>query len=87
MPEPGQLSDVELLRRYAILYPKPTKFQQASIVQLRSTLAEGGEDAERLRRGLLARMADVSDEVRQHGDGEHSESRRDIKFGCLLGKT
>jgi putative transposase len=61
VPEPSQVSDSELLRRYAILYPKPTKHQQASILQLRSTLAEGGEDAETLRRGLLARMADVSE--------------------------
>ncbi|MFT4900788.1 MAG: putative transposase [Lentimonas sp.] len=61
VPEPSQVSDAELLRRYAILYPKPTKHQQASILQLRSILAAGGEEADVLRRGLLARMADVSE--------------------------
>ena len=36
----GQVvSDAELMRRYKILYPKPTKYQEASIKVLESDLA------------------------------------------------
>ncbi|MFP4673839.1 MAG: transposase, partial [Opitutales bacterium] len=31
VPEAGEVSDAELLRRYRRLYPQPTKHQQASI--------------------------------------------------------
>ncbi|MFT4901596.1 MAG: putative transposase [Lentimonas sp.] len=61
VPEPVSVSDAELLRRYLVLYPKPTKYQEASIAQVSLTLAAGGEEAERVRRQLLARMADVSE--------------------------
>ena len=30
VPEPEKLSDAELMRRYKVLYPKPTKYQTAS---------------------------------------------------------
>ena len=30
-PESAEISDAELLRRYRVLYPKPTKYQTASI--------------------------------------------------------
>jgi hypothetical protein len=61
VPEPVAVPDAELLRRYLVLYPKPTKYQQASIAQLSLTLAEGGKDAEAVRRQLMARMTDVSE--------------------------
>ena len=59
--EQGEVSDTELLRRYRVLYPKPTKYQTASIHALGQTLAKGGEEAEAIRRKLLARMGDVSE--------------------------
>jgi REP element-mobilizing transposase RayT len=61
VPEPASISDQELLRRYRILYPKPTKYQTASIAVLEQQLAAGGEEAEAIRQGLLARMHDVSE--------------------------
>jgi putative transposase len=61
VPEPVPVSDAELLRRYSVLYPKPTKYQEASIAQVALRLAAGGEEADRVRRQLLARMTDVSE--------------------------
>jgi REP element-mobilizing transposase RayT len=61
VPEQGELSDQELLRRYKILYPKPTKFQTATAKALEIQLEAGGEEAEEIRRRLRARMGDVSD--------------------------
>jgi len=55
------ISDTELLRRYRVLYPKPTKYQTASIQVLEKTLAKGGEAADAIRGKLLARMGDVSE--------------------------
>ena len=54
------LSDAELIRRYRVRYPKPTKYRPARICVLEEILAAGGPDAERLRKGLRARMHDVS---------------------------
>ena len=59
-----KVSDAELLRRYKVLYPMPTKYQEASVQMIEQTLAQGGEEAEAIRRKLRARMGDVSDEVR-----------------------
>jgi REP element-mobilizing transposase RayT len=61
VPEQGKVSDQELLRRYRVLYPKPTKYQTASIQILEKDLRQGGEEAEVIRRKLLARMGDVSE--------------------------
>ena len=61
IPEPSILSDAELIRRYKVLYPKPTEFQSASAKVLESWLAAGGEEAAEIRGKLLARMADVSE--------------------------
>ena len=60
VPYQAEVSDRELLRRYRVLYPKPTAYETASIEILEKTLAEGGREAEALRRKLLARMGDVS---------------------------
>ena len=58
----GQVvSDAELMRRYKILYPKPTKYQEASIKVLESDLAAGGETGELVRQRLRVRMGDVSE--------------------------
>lgn len=56
-----EISDSELMRRYKILYPKPTKYQEASAIQMARTLEEGGEDADVIHRKLRARMGDVSE--------------------------
>jgi REP element-mobilizing transposase RayT len=54
------LTDAELLRRYKVLYPKPTQWATAQIEILESTLKENGPEAVKLRQRLLARMGDVS---------------------------
>ena len=51
-----EISNQELLRRYRVLYPKPTKYQTASIAVMEKDLARGGDEAEAIRRKLLARM-------------------------------
>lgn len=61
VPEGEQLLDRELLRRYKVLYPKPTKYQTASIDVMESELKKGGDEAEVIRQKLLARMGDVSE--------------------------
>jgi REP element-mobilizing transposase RayT len=57
----GTVSDRELMRRYKVLYPKPTKYQEASVEIMKEQLRAGGEEAEAIRRKLLARMSDVSE--------------------------
>ncbi len=61
VPEQAEVPDGELLRRYRVLYPKPTKYQTASIKVLEQDLAQGGAEAEAIRRKLLERMGDVSE--------------------------
>ena len=55
------VDNVELMRRYRLLYPKPTKYQTASAKLMASELASGGDEADAIRRRLLARMGDVSE--------------------------
>ena len=61
VPEGARVSDAELMRRYKVLYPKPTKYQEASAEVMLSELKAGGEKAGAIRRKLLARMGDVSE--------------------------
>ena len=61
VPGEGVISDVELMRRYRVLYPKPTKYQEASVGIMETHLKAAGEEAEVIRRKLLARMSDVSE--------------------------
>jgi REP element-mobilizing transposase RayT len=56
-----EVSDLELLRRYKVLYPKPTKYQTASIQVMAKELAKDGKEAAAIRQRLLARMGDVSE--------------------------
>jgi REP element-mobilizing transposase RayT len=60
VPVQGGISNRELIRRYKVLYPKPTQYQPASADVLLGVLNRGGEDAEEIRSQLLARMGDVS---------------------------
>ena len=55
------ISDQELLRRFKVLYPKPTKYQTAEFARLEKALREGDEDAVAIRKRLLARMHDLSE--------------------------
>lgn len=61
VPEPENLSNTELMRRYKVLYPKPAKRQNASTRVMEEKLQEGGQEAEAIRRKLLARMSDISE--------------------------
>ena len=61
VPDGAAVSDCELMRRYKVLYPKPTKYQEASVEIMKAQLEAGGEEAEAIRRKLLARMTDVSE--------------------------
>jgi REP element-mobilizing transposase RayT len=53
--------DAELLRRYKVLYPKPTKWATAQINILETMLKTGGKDASELRERLLKRMNNISE--------------------------
>jgi putative transposase len=61
VPDGAAVPDRELMRRYKVLYPKPTKYQEASVEIMEAQLEAGGEEAEAIRRKLLARMTDVSE--------------------------
>ncbi|MFO8026140.1 MAG: transposase [Opitutales bacterium] len=61
VPEKRAVSDAELLRRFRVLYPKPTKYQTAEFARLEKSLKEGDADAPQIRERLLARMHDLSE--------------------------
>jgi len=61
VPSEGVPGDGELVRRYGVLYPEPTRFQPDSVKQVEATLKNGGAEAEALRRRLSIRMGDVSE--------------------------
>src|SRR5258708_12760073 len=52
--------DEELLRRYRLLYPKPTKYQTARLEVIEEQLKSGGEKGKQWRRQQLALMGDLS---------------------------
>jgi len=60
VPLKTDVADAELLRRFLVLYPKPTKFQDARIEVVRDQLQKGGPDADAWRKQQLALMGDVS---------------------------
>jgi len=60
VPDSEDVSDRELLRRWRVLYPKPTKYEAASFAQMESALEANDDEAEAIRKRLLARMRDVS---------------------------
>jgi len=61
VPEKRAVSDTELLRRFKVLYPKPTKYQTAEFARLEKSLKEGDENTLLIRERLLARMHDLSE--------------------------
>jgi putative transposase len=60
VPRQEPVADAELLRRYKVLYPKPTKYQTAQLQVIEAELAQDGPQAVAWRKGQLARMGDVS---------------------------
>ncbi len=61
VPYDLEVSDNELLKRYKVLYPKPTKYQMTSLAVVKETLAKGGDEADLIRQKLLSRMGDISE--------------------------
>jgi hypothetical protein len=60
VPRRAEVSDEELLRRHAVLYPKPTHHCCERVEAIRVVLAAGGANAVAWRQRQLARMGDVS---------------------------
>lgn len=60
IPAASPVPDEELLRRFGVLYPKPTVYQTASILAMKLALEKNDEEADKIRDRLLARMGDVS---------------------------
>lgn len=61
VPCVDSVSDAELLRRFKVLYPKPTKYQVTSFAEIERLLRAGGDDASDVRQKLLVRMGDLSE--------------------------
>lgn len=59
LPAEIKMDDMELLKRYRVLYPKPNKYQAKGIEDYERELAMGGETAEAARGELLERMGDL----------------------------
>ncbi|MCF3649050.1 transposase [Synoicihabitans lomoniglobus] len=60
VPQKSEVTDAELLRRYAVLYPKPTKYQTAQLDVIRGQLVKDGPEAVTWRSRQVALMGDVS---------------------------
>jgi REP element-mobilizing transposase RayT len=60
IPQATPVSDAELLRRYSVLYPKPTRFQQARLEVVQTWLTTGDPEGELWRKRQLSVMGDVS---------------------------
>ena len=53
VPQMTPVSDAELLRRYHVLYPKPTRYQSARLDVIAAQLATNGPDAVEWRKRQL----------------------------------
>jgi len=60
VPQKSPVPDSELLRRYRVLYPKPTAYQTARLEVLQAQLAANDPAADTWRQAQLALMGDVS---------------------------
>ncbi len=60
VPQKTEIPDPELLRRYQVLYPKPTRYQTARLEVIRAQLATNGPEAVLWRRRQLALMGNLS---------------------------
>jgi putative transposase len=60
VPQTVSVSDAELLRRYGVLYPKPTRSERAQLAVVQEQMASDGPKAVAWRKRMLARMGDIS---------------------------
>ena len=60
VPQRTAIADAELLRRYLVLYPQPTRYQTARLEVIRTQLATDGPEAVAWRRRLHALMGNLS---------------------------
>lgn len=60
VPKATNVSDEELLRRYGMLYPQPTRFQQARLEVIAAWLKNANPEGDAWRKRQLALMGDVS---------------------------
>lgn len=60
VPQTSPVSDAELLRRYHVLYPRPTRYQTGRLEVIAAQLATNGPDAVAWRKRQLRLMGDVS---------------------------
>ena len=60
IPQRSEIPDTELLRRYQVLYPKPTRYQTARFEVIKAQLASDGPEAVAWRRRQRALMGDLS---------------------------
>ena len=60
IPQRALVADAELLRRYSVLYPRPSPYQTAKFEVIRSELRTNGPEAVAWRSRQLALMGDVS---------------------------
>jgi putative transposase len=60
IPRAEPVGDAELLRRYQVLYPRPSVYQTARLKVVQAELAQNGPEAIRWRRRQLQLMGDVS---------------------------
>ena len=60
VPQKSPLTDAELIRRYRVLYPKPTKYQTAKFEVIQAQLKTNSAEAEAWRERQMAMMGDLS---------------------------
>ncbi len=60
VPKKSVITDFELMRRYRILYPKPTKYQSAQFEVIQSQLKSNHPEAQSWRDRQVAMMGDLS---------------------------
>jgi putative transposase len=60
VPQKAEIPDAELLRRYHVLYPKPTRYQVARLEVIRAQLTTNGPEALAWRRRQHALMGNLS---------------------------
>ena len=60
VPKRSEITDAELVRRYRVLYPKPTKYQTARFEVIQSQLNTDGDEGNAWRARHLAMMGDLS---------------------------
>tara|TARA_R100000027_G_scaffold61554_5_gene53045 strand:+ start:65134 stop:66039 length:906 start_codon:yes stop_codon:yes gene_type:complete len=63
-PRETEVSDRELIRRYRLLYPRPTPWQPMSVKVLERHLKGKSLEGRELRKDLVRRMSDVSEFMR-----------------------